>query len=96
MLFRSINGTLVGKTETDERIYVFRLETNYDIDSDNNLILTNFNLINQDFVRIPVSLNQKFSILYSTISTNNQYVPNDLDKLLGDFLLPVGSACITY
>lgn len=91
-----INGTLIGKTETDERIYVFRLETNYDIDSDNNLILTNFNLINQDFVRIPVSLNQKFSILYSTISTNNQYVPNDLDKLLGDFLLPVGSACITY
>lgn len=91
-----LNGILVGKTEDNERIYSFRIETNYDLDSDNNLIITNFNLINKDFVRIPISLNQKFNILYTTTSTNNDYIPKDINKLLGTFILPTGSVCITH
>lgn len=91
-----VNGTLIGQTAANEKIYSFRLETNHDLNSDNELILTNFNIFNNEFTKIPVELIQTFHILYSTTSLNANYTPSDSDSLLGDFLLPIGSACITH
>lgn len=91
-----VNGTLIGTTTSNEKIYSFRIETNHDLNSNDELILTNFNIFNNEFTKIPVELSQVFNILYSTTSLNVNYIPNDSNKLLGDFLLPIGSACITH
>jgi hypothetical protein len=41
-----VNGELIGKTSTGERVYTFDLSTTFNVDSNNNLDLTKFTMYN--------------------------------------------------
>lgn len=92
-----IRGVLLGRTDDQERVYRFDIKTNYDIDSNNALQLTNAVMYeeSQQFLRTP--LQQDFDLFYSTSQVMpRSWVPAQFDPLIGTFLLPHGSVGITH
>lgn len=91
-----ILGVFLGKTDANERVYRFDIKTNYSIDANNAVQLTNAMMyeISQQFLR--TALTQSFDIFYST----NAIMPpgweaSSFDLILGNFLLPTGSVGIS-
>lgn len=89
-----VNGTLYAKNE-GERIYEFLLNTNYDIDSEHHLLLTNFEMFNTEGINTKTPLEMNFELFYATDSLPISFTPIPETKLLGSFLLPSGSEVIT-
>lgn len=58
-----INGTLVGK-QNGERVWEFLLETNLDVDRNDELVLTNTRISSDDTVTVPVGLLSEFNVFY--------------------------------
>lgn len=83
------NGTLIGRdVDTQERIYEFLINTNYDLNSDNGLVITNFNIFGVD-QNCPIDLAATFDLIYFV----NDYMyldmkSSDIDKIAGQALLP--------
>lgn len=91
-----IVGSLLGRLEDGERVYKFEIKTNYDIDRNNALQLTNAMMyeVSQQFLR--TQLEQKFDIFYSTsYITPPNWEPGSFDTVIGNFLLPDGSVGIS-
>ena len=91
------NGTIIGKTDDGSRVYRFYLDTNYNIDRNDGLELTDFLMFDQAPKILPAALTSTFHILYST----TQFMPstwkaNTVDDYLGKFLLPSNHAGITH
>lgn len=86
-----INGTLVGKTSTEERIYEFTIETNYDLNQSNNICITNFMMFNANPLNLWCSLEGEFYIFHTTSSISTNFVPDATDSKIAKFLLPNGS-----
>lgn len=91
-----IRGVLLGLTATGERVFSFPIKTNYDIDANNGIQLTNAAMyeVSQQFLR--TQLKQKYDIFYST----NSVMPvgwqgSTFDLRIGLFLLPDGSVGIS-
>ena len=83
-------GTFMGKTNTGERIFSFDLGTNFNVDVNDNIQLTKFQLFANQPILAGTPLLTNFDIVYSTTSpVGNQWVSGDIDKLLSNFLLPV-------
>ena len=84
-----LNGTLIGRdVDTQERIYEFLIHTNYDVNSENGLVVTNFNIFGliQD---CPVDLAATFDLIY--VVSDYMYldmVSSDIDNIAGSALLP--------
>lgn len=84
-----LNGTLLGRdVDTQERIYEFLIDTNYDVNTNDGLVVTNFNIFGmvQD---CPIDLSAKFDLIY--LVTDYLYldmVSSDIDKIAGSALLP--------
>ena len=91
-----INGTLVDKTSTGERVYNFMIFTKHDITSDDLLCVTNAKMFANENLTTWCNLNVKFHILYTTTSITDGYTPNNESSLIGDFILPENSAMVTY
>lgn len=92
-----INGTLVGRTDSNERIYQFTLGTNYDIDNKDNLIFDTFKMFTNTTVSTSSPLLNNFDILYSTNSGYaSTWAPDTTDSLLGRFLLPSDIVGVTH
>lgn len=91
-----INGTLTGKSEAEERIYEFILETNYDINADHGLCITNANMFGNGTVDTWLDLSSEFHIFYSTSSIIDGFRPDEADSLLGKFILPNNSVAVTH
>lgn len=91
-----INGTLVDMSATDERIYAFDIVTNYDINQDNLLCITNAKMFNNENTETWINLNHQFHIFYLTDSIPVSYIADDADGLIGKFLLPTGFCAITH
>lgn len=91
-----INGTLVGLTAAGERRYEFILETNYDVNKDHQLAITNSRMFSNENIQTWTNLSFKVHLFYTTISIVNGYTANDSDALLGKFILPDTSACVTH
>lgn len=91
-----INGTYIGLTDTNERIYKFPIVTNYDIDADGNFCVTNGRMLTDDAIKTWVSLSTEFYIFHTTNSIPPNFVPDKANDLLGSFALPEGSVCVTY
>lgn len=92
-----LNGTLVNKTAEGERIYEFDIITNYDIDSNDNLILDSFMMFTEEVKHVGSSLLNTFDIVYSTNNiTSLTYKPDSSDLILGRFLLPQEVFGITH
>lgn len=92
-----LNGVLVGKTDTGERIYTFDLSTNFNVDSNDNLQLTQFVLYSTEPRLTGAGLRTEFDIVYSTSAIlGAQWQPNQVDQVLGRIILPGRLAGITH
>ncbi|UQT03155.1 putative virion structural protein [Serratia phage vB_SmaS-Totoro] len=88
-----LNGTFAGVNNKDA-IWSFDIKTNFDIDRDNNLIVTNFSMYEAAPRAFPLPLEQEFTLLNVVC----EYAPPGLqqtaiDLVIGKFLVgkdPVG------
>lgn len=91
-----VRGILLGIADSGERVFSFPIKTNYDIDANNGVQLTNAMMyeISQQFLR--TQLTQKYDLFYSTNSVMPVgWEPSNFDLKLGSFLLPDGSVGIS-
>lgn len=91
-----ILGEFIGRTDANERVYRFSINTSYDVDSRDQLQLTNAAMYEQtqQFIRCP--LTATFDLFYSTSEPMGpSWSPVDFDLLVGTFLVPTGSAAIS-
>lgn len=91
-----INGTLFDHTETGERIYTFDIVTNYDINPDNLLCITNGKMFNNELTETWINLDHEFHLFYLTNSIPTNYIADEADGLVGKFLLGNGFCAITH
>ena len=77
-----INGTLVGKVE-DERVWEFVLETNLDIDRNDELILNNTRLNTPNPSNVPVGLSVEYNVFYGC----EGYRPANYERDLMDTII---------
>ncbi len=90
-----VPGVLKGKTSANERLYSFDLNTNYDIDLNNQLVITNVSGASSAVdVRGPLDIN--YDIFFCTTAPKiNTWVYSSLDDEIILFDLPEGSYAIT-
>lgn len=91
-----VNGVLVGTDATSgERIFRFDLLTDYDVDSDDYLTLTNFQMFANETALTKTPLENTFTLLYLTSSIPTSYVADAANSLQGTFLLTNENIVIT-
>lgn len=92
------NGTLVGKDpNTGERKYRFSLASNFNVTKDNGLQLKDFFMFTTDPRIVNAPLETEFDIIYATSrQMPAQWKPDDIDDVLGRFILPSRIAGITH
>jgi hypothetical protein len=92
-----LNGIQIGKTTDNERIFEFYINTTFNIDSIDHLILSNFLLYTTQSRLTGVNLLTDFSIIYSTnAAMGTQWKPSSIDSSLGRYLLPGNIVGITH
>jgi hypothetical protein len=92
-----LNGVLTGKTDDGERIYTFDLSTNFNVDAKDNLQLSKFFLYTTEARLTGAALETVFDVVYSTSAfMGPQWKPNQVDQVLGRFLLPSRIAGIAH
>lgn len=77
-----INGTLVGK-QGNERVWEFPLETNLDVDRNDELVLTNTRITSSNTVNVPVALAQEFNVFYGC----SAYYPKNYERADMDVII---------
>lgn len=92
-----LNGVYAGRTSNNERIFNFDLSSTLNVNADHKLELTEFKMYT-DAERITgAGLDTTFDILYSTSSVLDvTWVPNGIDQILGNFLLPNSVAAVAH
>ena len=84
-----LNGTLVEVLDDGERVYEFDIRTSFNVDSKDNLVLTNFSMYIPEQKKFACSLLKNFDIVYSTSAPKaNTWQTGKVDLTLGTFLLP--------
>lgn len=83
-----LNGTYMGTTGSTV-VWAFDIVTNFDLDSSNNLLVTNFNLYDTEAKKLALPLQTDFMLL-TVVSgdVDSGYQYSSIDGLLGTFLLP--------
>lgn len=90
-----VTGTLKGKTSTNERLYSFNLNTNYDIDLDDKLVFTSTSG-SESAVDIKGSLTNNYDVYFCTTATvSANWVYSPLDDEIKGFDLPEGAYAIS-
>lgn len=87
-----INGVLESTREDGERIYLFDIETNHDINSDNLINVTNSTVQGITEYEAWIDLETTFNLLHYTTSVTQTYAADETNQLLGRFMLPSGAA----
>ncbi len=92
-----LNGTLTGTTSTGERVFSFNLATNYNVDANSNLYMTQFFMYNNNPGQLTACpLENTFDVVYGTIAPMPPtWVTGAVDTVLGRFLLPSNAVGIT-
>lgn len=90
-----LNATQVAITDAGERVFEFNIETNYDITSEDRLVLTNFKMFTNESLHVETALNQVFTLFYTTNSVTEGFIPDRANDLIGRFMLPADTAAIT-
>lgn len=87
-VFASVNGTLLGM-DKGERTYAFDIETNYDVDGDNELYTTNMSIFSPFQTNFKTRLTNEFdvSVIVTEVITPG-YMPNLIDAMVQSHLLP--------
>lgn len=86
-----LNGEYVSTTDSGERVYQFKLQTNHDVDANNLICLTNASVQGITDYQAWIDLETPFQILHWTTSITDNFQADDTDLLLGKFLLPRGA-----
>lgn len=90
-----LNGTLLGEHE-GMYIWEFILDSSFDVDNLHNLMLNNFSIYSGLDVPYGTSMESEFTLIYSVANyTTPGLLPSDIDKLLGEHLLPNNITAIT-
>ena len=92
LTYAYINGVLESKNAEGERVYRFDIETNYDIDEDDRLCITNATIQGITEAKVWINLETDFEFLHWTTSLTDLYKPDNTDYILGKFMLPAGAA----
>lgn len=84
------NGVLVGKTQAGERVYQFVLNTNYDLDENDNIVLTSFQMYTDPVRPHATALVSPFDVMYiaTGISSTVGLQSSQIDLDMGTNLLP--------
>ena len=92
----SINGELYGAIEGGY-VWRFYVKTNYDLNSQHELILTNFTMLDTTQRNLPVPLENTFNLIYG-VNTNlpSTFKPIDTDKIVSYEFLPDTAHAITH
>lgn len=91
--YAHLNGTLVGTDPvTNERVYSFVLESNFDLTNRDELYINNFKMFNNDTIReLTTSLTTDFYITYIVTDYSVNGLPQtNIDRHVATFLLPSG------
>lgn len=83
-----LNGRLEGRTDDDEYVFVFDLDSRFDVDHDDNLQLTSFKMYDLESRSLGTPLNNRFDLFYIVKDYNvNGGELSDLDNIKGSLLL---------
>ncbi|ANZ50241.1 putative virion structural protein [Erwinia phage vB_EamM_Phobos] len=78
-----VNGTMVGYLD-DERVFEFEIETNLDVDRNDEMILTNFK-VGDNTLLLPIALGVDMNVFYGC----SNYFPRDYERAeLDTFITP--------
>lgn len=84
-----LNGTMIGKTSENERVFEFFLASNMNIDADNQLQLTAFKMYDNASRVLGTDLLSTFDIIYSTTGdVPTTWKKDEVDTVLGNVYLP--------
>lgn len=89
-------GVQVGKTDSGERIFQFEINTDYDIDAEHQIYMTNGQITSTNNVPIEIDLTSKFEIFHITSSLTQLYEPSGVDQIIGSFQFSEVVAAITH
>lgn len=88
---------VAGRETNGDATFVFKLDSNFDLDEINNLILKSGKLLNLNERDTPVGLDQTFGLIYSCSGVMpTSWVSSSLDSSLGLFLLPNRIAAVSH
>lgn len=92
-----LNGIFAGNTEEGERMFIFDLSSNMNVDSKGSLGLEKFLMFSNEPRITGAPLTTDFDILYSVSSVMDvQWRPNLVDSVLGLYFLPLQIAGVGY
>lgn len=91
-----IKGYLSNVSDAEEREFSFDINTNYDIDDTNRLLVLNVGLDSQNQQNVWIDLNTEVHIFLCTTSKTIEYKKDASNGLFGEFQLPQGSVPITH
>lgn len=78
-----LNGTLIGYTDDGESLFEFFIETNLDIDRNNDMIVDNFVLVGDKPSPTAMPLDCPMNVFYSVSNyTTPEYRTSDIDTIL--------------
>ena len=80
---------------TGEMVYIFNINTNYDFDSNDNIILTNFTIGTSGVQPLAASLDSLFTVIYTTTSVPLNFKKSNSDTKLIPTLVPINSIAVT-
>jgi len=90
-----MNGELLG-TFADERTYLFRITTDYDIDSEHNINLTSFQMYADEARPHPTPLITDFDLVYLAAGlVGDELQASNIDTAVGRSLVPADAIGIT-
>lgn len=91
-----LNGVFVGKDSNDDKVFEFTINSNTDIDDNDNLFLDSFLMFDLEPKKLRSKLENSFDIFYTTTeSMSSGWSPSSIDGALGNFLLPEMTTGIT-
>lgn len=90
-----INGTFMGVTGDDERIFSFEIRTNHDLNAEDQLCITNAKMFANEDIKTWCDLSTIFTVFHTTSDITTGYVRSAMDDLFGSFLMPKNSAVVT-
>ncbi len=89
-----LNGKFVGSVQK-QRVFEFEIDTRFDADKNDQLVLTSFLMYDTDPKTIPVNLNTSFDITIGVVGdAGPQWLQNDLDRRMGWFTLNGSSKAV--
>jgi len=84
-----INAELIRVESDGERIFEFKLKTNFDIDRNHSMIFNDFYMYTEDPLNVALDLDAVFDIFFvTTAQVGPQYSYSNIDSVIGRAILP--------